>query len=76
MYRGLFCLWIPQRRQEGEEEEEQSREREAQLSSKRSEIESLIFYFVTADLLSWISFCSDCLLVVVVVVVVVMMLQL
>ncbi len=77
MYRGLFCLWIPQRRQEGEEEEEQSREREAQLSSKRSEIESLtihLFFFVTADLLSWISFRSDCFLFVVVVVVV--MLQL
>jgi hypothetical protein len=51
---------------------EQSREREAQLSSKRSEIESLTihpFFFVTADLLSWIFFCSDCFLFVVVVVV-------
>ncbi len=59
---------------------EQSREREAQVSSKRSEVESLtmhLFFFVTADLLSWIFFCSDCFLfVVVVVVVVVVMLQL
>lgn len=51
---------------------EQSREREAQLSSKRSEIESLtihLFFFVTADLLSWVFFCSDCFLFVVVFVV-------
>jgi hypothetical protein len=50
------------RRRRRRRRREQSREREAQLSSKRSEIESLtihLFFFVTADLLSWIFFCSD-----------------